>query len=439
MQLILVGFAVLFLVTAGFFEDAEAQLDVKKHPAGSVIFPELRFPFDNNNTAVLILAISIPILATLASYQLDRMPKKFTHPLTFLLRFETSKKVTIIALVAILSVYVVFAYPELSREEYGEAGDYDAAKELVENFENDLPNLITSLRIFKVSLLWFSLEFLGNIRLVPFFISISTLFVTYLFTKELTNKRFSGLIAMVAVAQSSIFLTYDTTATYDNGWILFYLLSLFFVLKKWYLSPALFLLALISKPLVAVFILPMMFFIFVSTLGRRQKRTLLITYAAMLSLAAVYILLDSTPVISLEFNAAEFIEFTRALAIYMSSELLFLTSFMPVIIGLYLVGKKRNIHALSVLMLMTGVLLGYYFLDGFTDVSSQRYRMTALLVFFSVGLGMVLSNNKSSKSMQWVPEIILAISLITFLPLLAYTLFPVEMNGILNALTRMVA
>ena len=122
----------------------------------------------------------------------------------------------------------------------------------------------------KYTLLTISQNFFGDMRVVPFLASIALLVTTFFIAKEITQKRVPGIIAMVLVLQSNIFLTYDTSATYSNFWILFYVLSLYLILRKWQLSHMSFVLSIFSKSLSAIFLPMTMFFVLNNTKGRTR-------------------------------------------------------------------------------------------------------------------------------------------------------------------------
>ena len=65
-------------------------------------------------------------------------------------------------------------------------------------------------------LLLTSLEILGNVKIIPFLGSIALLLTTYVFTKQVTNNRLAGIIAMLVLIQSYTFLKYDSLAMYEN-------------------------------------------------------------------------------------------------------------------------------------------------------------------------------------------------------------------------------
>ena len=86
-------------------------------------------------------------------------------------------------------------------------------------------------------LLDISLDIFQNIKLLPFIASILIVVFTYLITVQFCQKRFAGIISVVVLLQTYTFLKFDTTAVYENFWVLFFLISLYMIEKKWFLSP----------------------------------------------------------------------------------------------------------------------------------------------------------------------------------------------------------
>jgi len=115
-----------------------------------------------------------------------------------------------------------------------------------------------------------SLNVFGNYTTLAFIASISLLILTYLVTVEISKKRFAGIVAMVIVLQSGIFLIYDTTITYPNFWVVFYLFSIYMIYKKWPLSSLTYLLSIISKAVIATFLPMTLFFIFSSFQDKKK-------------------------------------------------------------------------------------------------------------------------------------------------------------------------
>ena len=143
----------------------------------------------------------------------------------------------------------------------------------------------------KYSLLIISEKVFGDFRVIAFFASVALLITTYFITKEITKKRVPGILAMLLVLQSNTFLSYDTSATYSNFWILFYVLSLYLVLKKWQLSQFSFVLAIFSKLLSTVFLPLSIFFVLNNTEGK--KRMYILIFYTILIVSALLILINS--------------------------------------------------------------------------------------------------------------------------------------------------
>mgnify|MGYP003319474035 FL=1 len=107
--------------------------------------------------------------------------------------------------------------------------------------------------VFKDILLKISERIFENYFVIPFFSSIGLLIVTYLFTSKITDSRIAGILSMLLVLQSNIFLTFDTSAAFASFWTLFYLLSLYLVIRIWPLTPVFYVLSILSKIITAFF------------------------------------------------------------------------------------------------------------------------------------------------------------------------------------------
>ena len=136
-----------------------------------------------------------------------------------------------------------------------------------------------------------SMHLFGNYKVIPFIASIALLVLTYFVTFEITQKRFAGIVAMLIVLQSGIFLFYDTAVVYPNFWIVFYLLSLYLVYKKWPLSPISYILSVTSKGLTAVFFPMTLFFIYRANITNQKKIRLAISYGIIVLLGGIVIFL----------------------------------------------------------------------------------------------------------------------------------------------------
>ncbi|MGI0008923.1 MAG: hypothetical protein ACRD92_04810 [Nitrosopumilaceae archaeon] len=319
----------------------------------------------------------------------NKLPQLVTNTTSFILNFEISKKVTILTVAVLLAIYVGFSVSELGSEERWD--DYPAVKERVrgwtigdvtKGFEPHLRYLLLSI----------SLNVFGNIRVVPLVVSIALLVLTYYITAHMANKRFAGVVAMVILLQSAVFLTYDTSATYDNSWILLYVLSLYLIFKKWPLSSLSYVLTLPSKALTAMFFPMTFFFIYRSEIPREKKIRTAISYIIILMVGIVVLALGVDITRSnVGFDGKEFLRGFTVLAFQLRFDGLVLIFILPLIVVLFMVARKGIRQADSVMVLILGILLSAPLLDAFTDLTNQPYRFVPLIVFFAMGIGTILA------------------------------------------------
>jgi len=201
-----------------------SQVDISPFALGPWFFPVL-----GANLFLLVFGIL---------YYKKILPQKVQSTINFIFNFEISKNVAIVVVVAVLFGYIGFSMEEIKFYEGDIWGDFAHVEEIVNawpNTEGKQPTL--ELLHVKNFLLKSSQIIFQNMRVIPFLASISLVLLTYFFTVEITKKRFAGIVSMLILVQSHTFLQFDTLATYSSFWGLFFLLSLYLVCKKWFLSP----------------------------------------------------------------------------------------------------------------------------------------------------------------------------------------------------------
>ena len=350
-------------------------------------------PFEVGVWAGPLLATSIIVFTLTILYFKKKLPKSLTKLFEFIFTFEISKKTALITIVVILAIYIGFSAQELTVEEEWE--DYPGVKQRVLNWS---PEQVT--RGFephvKYFFLWASMKLFGYFTVLPFIASISLLLLTYFFTAKISKKRFAGVVSMVILLQSNLFLTYDTTVAYSNFWILFYLLSLFLIYKAWPLSPVSFLLSIPSKAITASFLPLSLFFIFRSEISKRRK---IIIASATSGIILVGILVSAGTGVSgtegqEEFDSNEFWLGFASFSYQLRFDGLVLVFILPLIVGLFIASRHKILHAESIMILISGMLLISPILTGFTEFTNQPYRWVPLVVFFAVGIGILLSKKQ---------------------------------------------
>jgi len=342
-------------------------------------------PLIISNFIVFVLAIL---------YFKKKLPKDVTSSIDFIFNFEISKKIASIIIVIFLAIYIGQSVGDLTTEEHWE--DYPGVINRVENWSPEQFNIGFEPHV-RYFLLWSSMNLFGYFTIIPFIVSILLLLLTYFFTVTITKKRFTGIVSFLILLQSNVFLSYDTTVSYTNFWILFYLLSLYLIYKAWPLSPVSYLVSIFSKSLTAIFLPMSLFFFYRSNIPKRKKIITMASSAAILLAGSlVFVSSDSsTNTAELEgFDSDDFWLGFTSFSYQLRFDGLILLFILPLIVGLFIAARNGVQHADSIMVLISGILLTAPFLTGFTDQTAQPYRFVPVIVFFAVGVGILLSKSK---------------------------------------------
>jgi len=343
--------------------------------------------------AVPFFVTNLIILGFGILYFKKRLPISIKSSIDFAFSFEVSKKVAFVAVVILLALFVVVGAGELSVEE--DWADYPGIKERVDNWS---PDQITTgvephMRLF---LLWASMKLFGYYTIIPFVASISILLLTYFFTLKISQKRFAGIIAMIVLLQSDVFLKYDSTVAYTNFWVLFYLLSLYLIYKVWPLSPVSYILSIASKALTTMFLPMSIFFILRSKISRIKKIIIASSMAGIIFGGALVTIGSDVSLTGVtgkqeEFNVDDFWLGFTSFSYQLRFDGFVLLFILPLIVGLFIASRYKIQHADSIMVLIGGILLTAPMLTGFTELTNQPYRFVPLVVFFAVGVGILFS------------------------------------------------
>jgi len=347
-------------------------------------------PFELGVSAIPLFISSVVVLGIAFLYFKNKIPKPINEIFVKLFRFEISKRITTISMIIIFGIYIAMTAGELENEEIWL--DYENLKTRISWW--DISQVIDlSEPHVKYFLVTTSMELFGNYAVIPFIASIALLVTVYYITKEIAKKRFAGIIAVIIVMQSNTFLTYDTSVTYDNFWMLFYLLSLYSVIKIWPVSPIIYLISIPSKALTTVFLPMSLFFVYRANIQRKRKLILLGTYAAIGIIGIIAITSFNTSLSGIEQTESNlgFWQGFSAMAFQTRFDILITLFLMPLIVGLFVASRHGYEHADSILVLIGMFLLTAPLLTGFTYITNQPYRFVPLVVFFAMGIGVLLS------------------------------------------------
>ena len=330
-------------------------------------------------------------------YYKKKLSGKIYNCIKFALNFETSKRVTLIIIIIILVLYIGFSANELSINEDGQWSDYEVLKKALQIWpsteSDDIYVQEQNSRYVRMALLVSSLEIFQNIKILPFVASISLLIVTFLIASQISHKRFSGIIAMLVLLQSHTFLHFDTVAVYENFWILFFLLGLYLINKKWQLSSGLYLLAIFTKAFIFVFFLSSIFYIYRAEISSRKKIWTICSYGvAALIILVIFSFGDSIYNDIIAVSDSEFFLALNTLGYTLRYDIFIILSLLPLTVGLFLTSRRGILQADSILVLILTSLLAGPFISMLTEFYFVLpYRFLPLIVFVAIGIGVFFS------------------------------------------------
>ena len=338
------------------------------------------------------IIISNGIIFSLTYLHYKKKIKSLSRLFEKIFSFEISKKTSLMIMITLLIIYITLTTGELSTQENFE--DYVGVKKRLDTWSIDtITGFEPHVRYFLLSS---SMILFGSYKIVPFLASIALLITTYLITNIITRKRFAGIIATIILLQSSIFLTYDTTISYTNFWILFYLISLYMIYKLWPLSPVTYLLSIPSKALTMAFSPMSIYFILRSNISKKQKMITVGITAGIILIGGVTFIenLSATQDIEEKNEGKEFLMGFTSFSYQLKHDGLVILFMIPLIVGLFIASRKGIKHGESMMVFISGMLLIAPVLTGFTDQTNQPYRFIPLVVFFAIGVGVLLSKKE---------------------------------------------
>ena len=364
------------------------------------MFTENLNPFELGHQTIFLIVSNVVIFGFGIAYYKKKIPSLVYDAVEKIRTIEIPKRVAIISLAIILGIYVGLSTPELFLDEAEDWSDYNAV--LLPALEiwpfgqtDDIYIQEQNDRYVRMFLLDVSLDVFQNIKLLPFIASILVVVFTYLVTVQFCQKRFAGIISVIVLLQSYTFLKFDTVAVYENIWVLFFLISLYVIEKKWFLSPVFYILAFYTKAYVAPFFLMTLFTTYRSQISRRTKIAILISYVVIVSAAFALIFVGDTiyPDI-IDVNYSKFILGFQVIIAQLRFDLFFIMALLPVTVGLIFLSKNKLKHADSILILIFGTIIASPILVTFTyHYEILPYRFIPLLIFFSIGVGMFFAKN----------------------------------------------
>ena len=362
-------------------------------------FPNDLDPFETSPWTVPIIISSFSLLALGFLYKHEKLPHQLYSGIKFILNFEISKKTAIILGIIILGIYIGLSSSELFLDEKNQWSDYFILEDALEIWPStDHWNVYIkeqNTRYVRMILLDVSQDLFQNIKLLPFIASILVIVFTALITIQISKKRFAGIIAMIILLQSITFTDFDTIAVYENFWVLFYLISIYSIQKKWWhTSPFLFILAVFSKAFIVTYFWMNVFYIYRSDIPNKTKYILFASYGVMIG--AIYWIFESgqsiiyDDVVRFDFNS--FLDGFTGWGNNMQLDPLAILCIVPLVVGLFVKSLKGIKQADSILILILGTILAGPLISYVTDFYFiLPYRFIPFIVAMAIGIGVFLS------------------------------------------------
>ena len=355
-------------------------------------------PFESSVWLVPIISSNSILLVIGFAYYRKKLPLQIYKGIEFILNFEISKKTALLTGIIILVVYIGFSLPELAIDEATQYDDWGVLESALEVWpstdSDDIYISEQNTRYVRMLLLDASSDLFQNIKLLPFVASILLVVVTFFLTYQITQKRFAGIISMVILLQSHTFLHFDTIAVYENFWVLFYVVSLYTINRKWQYSSISYLLSIFSKAFIAVFFLSSLYYICRASISTRKKLYTLASYAtSLIVILLVFSFGESIYFDIINISSSEFFLAFNALGYTLRYDLIIVLSLLPLTLGLFFKFRKDNSKKVdSILVLILTALLAGPVISMLTDFYFiLPYRFLPLIVFVAVGIGVLLS------------------------------------------------
>ena len=376
----------------------------------SVIFPALIIsntyefpidlePFETSPWLLPIIISNVFLISFGLLFYKKKLPSRINNVIEFVLNFEISKKIAIISGIVILTIYIGLTIPELSINEIDQWPDFLVLKSALniwpstDHFSVYVKEQNT--RYVRMALLDFSQDFFQNIKFLPFLASISVVILTALITIQITKKRFAGLIAMLVLLQSVTFTDFDTVAVYENFWVLFHLISLYSIQKRWWhSSPISFILSIFTKAFIATYFWMNLFYIYRSEISKKTKFFLFGSYGAVLGIT--YMIFESGRSIIYDdivrFDFIAFLEGFTGWGNSMQLDPFAILCILPIAIGLFIKSLNGIKQSDSILFMLAGTILAGPLISLVTDFYFiLPYRFIPFIIFMAIGIGIILS------------------------------------------------
>lgn len=231
-----------------------------------------------------------------------------------------------------------------------------------------------------------SQELFGNPKIISFVESVGILIISFFLANKITKTSYAGILTVIIIMASRIFTDNTTTFGYSTEWAFFFILSIYLIYTKPVFFGPVFIISILAKGIVLLFIPVIIYLIYQSDLPAKTKKISYISIGCVLLLVLIYTVFIGNNFIQTNIPIGFYPEKLDGLLynIYYNftieakdSMLLYL--FLPLV----LVGLFRT-H-LPLFIFIVYLFTMQLWLPLFSDYNMGSYRLVPLILFLGIG------------------------------------------------------
>lgn len=230
--------------------------------------------------------------------------------------------------------------------------------------------------------------YLGNARILPFVFSMALLPLTFLVARQITKNNIVSLVATTGLAVNPLFWLFNDTSTFHQFWVVWLLLSIYFIEKKPILAGPFYVLAIFSKAMPLLF-LPIIIYYTIKS-NCKNKKLVVASYSMICLAIGVYVIADGNIVIQGNMEKPLIFEFLLDEPQYVKGLENTWWNITKHTAGLgavlfFVSAVSSWFYNKKIFWFIVGIFCTIPLLEIFTPYSSWPYRLLPLVVFMSIG------------------------------------------------------
>ena len=304
-------------------------------------------------------------------------------------------------LVVLVTSYGVFAFSEIAVQDKYPDYTNNVAPYLMGCKLDELPTRGGD--ITRSPIKWYSIcasfQIFGNENVIPAMFSLMVIPLTFQLGAQLSSSKLVGLIAAMLLVASPMFHRWDTTATYDQSWTFFLLLSMVLLTRTKPVQSSIFYLASILSKGLSLLYAPMMLYHQYKT-----DKSRMIPICVILGISTAAIMLTGFGG-DIEFDHEEFVKGLWIWYFYFADPLIMI---FPVVLLLLFTLRKKIPNSDVMIVWIVGIILTTPLILGLTNQLVHPYRFVPFMALYSICIGMIvdfyINNSRRRPNQKWLSK-----------------------------------